>query len=137
MNVKCNFDCFNCPYEDCLNDSNLIDDASLKIESYAEELKARENGKYDKMYLYNHSEKGRERFRKYNNSDKGRKTHNRYNHSENGIAARSRYEKKRLELEWLERYERLYCGRNSKYKNTTARQCKAYRIRKKYGIEVG
>lgn len=49
--MVCNMDCFNCTFDDCINDMSP---------------------RQIVMYRYNHSDKGKERLKKYEQSDKGK-----------------------------------------------------------------
>jgi len=79
----CNFDCFNCQYDDCINDCT-------------ERQKS--------LYLYNHSDKGKARAERYNKSDKGKARYKRKQQKdiasgENAERCRRYYYKKKAEKE--------------------------------------
>lgn len=61
--IMCDFDCFNCVFSDCINDSSV---------------------RQEILYKYNHSTKGKARMKKYNNSLKGKERAKRYISSEKG-----------------------------------------------------
>lgn len=61
--IMCDFDCFNCVFSDCINDSSV---------------------RQEILYKYNHSTKGKIRMKKYNSSEKGREREKRYLNSEKG-----------------------------------------------------
>ena len=130
----CNHDCFNCWYERCVSNSGITDDEIAWIEDEDSViLSERRNNPFTKKFnTYNHSDKGIERARRYNSSDKGRKRDKMYKQSDKGKKVVKNAQNKRNDIEWLERYERIYAGTS---KNTDKRRWKAARIRKKYGIK--
>lgn len=79
----CNFDCFNCTYNDCVNDCTV---------------------RQETLYKYNQSDKGKVRAKKYEQSDKGkarakRKAEKRIASGKNAEACRRYYYKKKAEKE--------------------------------------
>lgn len=78
---NCNMDCFNCIYDDCINDC-----------------------KSEKQYRYNHSEKGKEARKRYANSEKGqanekRKREKKIASGKNAEYCRRYYARKKAEKE--------------------------------------
>lgn len=98
--MKCNYDCFSCPYEDCINDSNptteeieIIGDDGRKtpakkreymrdyykehkekIRAYNRQYRAKHRDKLNKYrndYYYTHHEYEVERQRRYDERKKG------------------------------------------------------------------
>ena len=66
--MKCKYDCFSCPYEDCINnedrtpeESRILEEASVK-DGYKSSKKKRERMK---QYYQEHKEKYREYNRQY------------------------------------------------------------------------
>lgn len=83
--MKCNMDCFNCIYDDCIRES----DEYMYRYTHSDKGKATARN-------YRQSEKGQEVVRKYNHSDKRKAAAYRYNHSEKGKEARRKYKQKLL-----------------------------------------
>ena len=54
MRAKCNLDCFNCPYEDCINDGEL--DSSIHSANWYERNKEKKKA-YQREYNRKHREK--------------------------------------------------------------------------------
>lgn len=70
---SCNMDCFNCIYDDCINDC-----------------------KSESQYRYNHSEQGRQAKKRYAQSEKGKQAQARYAKSDKGKARDKRKMEKRI-----------------------------------------
>ena len=67
--MVCNMDCFNCQFEDCINDMSP---------------------RQVKIFIYNHSDKTKETRKKYEQSDKGKARAKRYEQSDKGKARAKR-----------------------------------------------
>ncbi len=129
----CNFDCFNCCYSDCLSRENITSYEIEYIENEDTEISdERRHSENKKFNSYNHSIKGVKRLIKYEESEKGRNRDKKYKKSDKGKKSMKKAQKKRNDMEWLDRYERIYAGTS---RNTDKRRWKAARIRQKYGIE--
>lgn len=86
--MKCNKDCFNCIYDDCIYDGNFDTyDESIEIDRQI----LKERGQSTKFINYNTSEKGKARRKAFNASSKGKACMKRYNNSEKGKARDKRY----------------------------------------------
>lgn len=101
--MKCNKDCFNCLFEDCIN--NGIDELDI----YKSDLLDRQNSSNPdvngRVYKYNHSDKRKAVSKKYLATDKGKETHKRswQNYAKNHpdrVRAKSRlyYERHKEEI---------------------------------------
>jgi len=135
LNPKCNEDCENCKFKDCIYEQLTLDDIirqnEMEQEIHIERLDHSQKKRYIVVRRYQTSDKGKESLKRYNHSDKGKLRDTAYKQSDKEKQITNEYEKKRLELQWLERYERLYLGTK---KNTNQRRCKARTIRNRYGI---
>lgn len=146
---KCCYpNCFNCACNDCiceqLTNDDIVRQNELDKEIFIERLDNKQRQIYYSNTKYNRSDKGKTRTQRYlksnkgkivtlnyEKSDKGKERQIRYDNSTKGKKRKTKYERKRLDLQWLKRYETLYKGTN---KNNQKRMQKAYRIRNKYGI---
>lgn len=99
----CNLDCFNCIYDDCINEGDLSD-SKLSAELDRE---ANQDGEVTPLQRYQRSEKGKAAIKRYNQSEKGKAAMKRANQSEKGKARRKRYEqtekRKAYRREWMRR----------------------------------
>lgn len=73
--IRCNHDCLNCVYDDCICDDDLYDDLALDLEIDREANRLSANKKKnthtkEQIYRYNHSEKGKQAQKRYNKTDK-------------------------------------------------------------------
>lgn len=85
--MKCNMDCFNCEYADCIRETNQY------IYNYIKSGKCAETQR-----RYRNTDKGKEVTQRYAKSDKRKEASYRYNHSEKGKQARARYKQKLKQL---------------------------------------
>lgn len=99
----CNLDCFNCIYDDCINEGDLSD-SKLSAELDRE---AKRDGELTPYQKYRHTEKGKAAIKRYQVSDKGKAAQYRANHSEKGKARFKAYEqtekRKAYRREWQKR----------------------------------
>lgn len=97
----CNLDCFNCIYDDCINDGDLSD-SKLSAELDRE---AKQDGELTAYQKYRHTEKGKAAIKRYSQSEKGKEAQYRANHSEKGKARMKRYaqteKRKAYRREWM------------------------------------
>ena len=87
----CNHDCFNCKYDDCINNDVTVDEIK-KNEEVARSCDRAESRKKQITYQYNQSDKCKAIQAKYDRSEKGKERSKRYEQSEKGKARRKRYE---------------------------------------------
>ena len=90
-NKICNMDCFNCPFEDCINDEitdiENINQDKLDAEIYLDGLLPKQ--RY--IYEYNHSQSAKVVQKRYRSSEKGKSAIGKYNSSEKAKETRKRY----------------------------------------------
>lgn len=95
MNV-CNHDCLNCLHADCIDDditqqeiSDIEDnDKAIRYDEAYDRARLKGNVK---VFLYVHSDKKKEAYKRYMQSEKGKARTYRFNHSEKGKGTRKRY----------------------------------------------
>lgn len=78
--VKCNMDCFNCPYSDCIKETDEITfryTHSTKFKQTRERYKQTDSYK-ESQVKYNKSDKRKEAVKRYNQSEKGRQSRAKY-----------------------------------------------------------
>lgn len=109
-NKICNMDCFNCPFEDCINDEitdieNRVQD-NLDEEIYLEGLFPKQ--RY--VYEYNHSQSAKVVQKRYRSSEKGKVAIGKYNSSDKAKETRKKYRSseraKELNRIWQREYRR-------------------------------
>lgn len=135
MNPICNYDCFHCPYEDCINDEMRLEDyqegKELELISGAKEyrtLKAKRDA--NKKYYKENKEKVAVYSKKYREENKGRKaaSNKRYyeNNREKALAYRKKYYEENREKEAAYR-KKYYEENKEKWKeyNQKSRQKKS------------
>lgn len=75
--MRCNEDCFNCPFADCISDK-LIDSERAAQDIFDKDvIKGRLTGRKLVTYRYEQSDKGKERQKRYRNSEKGKENEKR------------------------------------------------------------
>lgn len=102
--MKCNGDCFNCQYTDCIADEEDIvlteqeKATASKRDSFVNVYFRCDYSTYEqttqgkkRRIKYNNTPKGKELFAKYNASDKGQERLRKYNNSEKGKERLKRY----------------------------------------------
>ncbi len=104
----CNMDCFNCPYEDCINDEITDFDRKTQDES---DMKIFLDGMLPKqryVYEYNHSQSAKVVQKKYRKSKKGKDAIKRYNSSEKAKETRKKYKNSERSKELSRIWQREY-----------------------------
>lgn len=80
---KCNMDCFNCQFDDCINDSDYSITELKEFDAFIDKFIIDDSSNNEKSVdRYNHSQKGRDCRKRYLKSDKGRAAQKRYANSE-------------------------------------------------------
>lgn len=93
--MVCNMDCYNCPYEDCINGTLTEADRQQQNEYDALVVFERKSHKERRIYLYNHSDQAKVAQKKYRTSDKGKAAIKSYNQSEKAKETRRRYRQRK------------------------------------------
>lgn len=135
----CNMDCFNCPFDDCVNDEitdiENINQDKLDAEIYLDGMFPKQ--RY--MYERNHSDKGRESQRKYRKSEKGKEANRRSNHSESSKVSHKKYRQSEKGKKSIERYNSSEKAKQTRKRYRSSERAKElnriwqreYRLRKK------
>ena len=109
--------CENCPFSDCTVDKVYEEEIQKQNKFDEEILFKRRYGKGVSNWIYEHSEKGKNRAKKYSKSQKGKEAHDRYIKSEKGKITRKKAQRKQTE-------KRILSGKN-------AESCRRYYQKKK------
>lgn len=125
----CNYDCLNCKFEDCINDSDVLSDNEVSFSTYYESLIKSErveesirqtnNPHYRSVKKYRHTEKGKEMLHRMNTNEKAKERYKRYEKTDKAKERRKRHELKPERVAYRKDYMKGY---NKNYYNTVEKQ---------------
>ena len=109
---KCNRDCFNCPYPDCINDEGA-DKEEIAISIHTDRSITDTRFYADAKTRYAHSEKGRECKRRYRQTERGKENDRRF--ARNYYKSNRERELARRHAYYLEHAEEIKEKRRQRY----------------------
>ena len=124
--MKCNYDCFNCKFSDCVSSSKFLTheeecrivdfDSAIEKDRLDERIRMIDDPKYRATLKYRHTEKGKEMLHRMNTNNLAKERSKRYEQTEKAKERRRRYENKPERKAYIKAYNKMYYAKKKSEK---------------------